>query len=68
MEELPKDFTVNVTIDKDSLPEEWVHPTPLPFIPPRIGIEYSVRQQYHTCGDCKYDGVPEKNAPCVNWL
>ena len=45
-------------MSEDSLPDEWLHPTPLPFIPPRI------KQRHHTCGSCKYDGVPEKDVPC----
>ena len=48
---------------KDGLPDEWLRPTPLPFIPPRININDN-----HCCGNCKYDGVSEKDAPCVNCI
>lgn len=54
--------------DNDSLPDEWLHPTSLPFIPPRVDIEYGPKTRYHTCGNCKYDTVPEKDAPCINCI
>ena len=41
--------------DTDGIPEEWLNPTQLLFIP-------------HTCGNCKYDTVPEKDPPCVNCI
>jgi len=49
-------------MSKDSLPDEWLRPTPLQFIPPRIEPEH------RNCGNCKYDAVPEKEEPCVNCI
>lgn len=26
------------------------------------------KNRHHTCGNCKYDTVPEKDTPCVNCI
>lgn len=29
---------------------------------------HDIKEQYRTCGNCKYDTIPEKDAPCVNCI